>query len=342
MQIKPQTVRVDASTICQLKCPSCPTAAGDIDKSIGSGFLKLQDFSALIDRNNFIKRVELTNWGEIFLNPEMLPIMQFAFERQIDLLAVNGVNLNSVKPEVLEGLVKYGFRAITVSIDGATPKTYETYRVNGTLKSVLANVERINEFKRRYDSPFPKLYWQFVVFGHNEHEIELARSMARERDMIFLPKLNWEDLYNRPFSAVKDKELVRTVLGAADREEFQVKNQRHFCSNVCQELWTSPQINFDGEVLGCPVNYWQSFGNAFKEELIDIVNGERMNYARQMVAGKVEAREDIPCSSCKVYAQMKKYGHWVRDPLAADESKKIDPTEALRMRIMQARGFGTF
>jgi hypothetical protein len=57
--------------------------------------------------------------------------------------------------------------------------------VGGIYEAVLANIRRINELKKRYNSFFPLLQWQFVVFGHNEHEIPLARKMATEFGISF-------------------------------------------------------------------------------------------------------------------------------------------------------------
>ena len=54
-----------------------------------------------------------------------------------------------------------------------------------------------------------------------------------------------------------------------------------------------PQLNFNGEVLGCPVNHWDSFGNAFKDDYVGIVNSERLNYARAMVLGDGGKPKDL-------------------------------------------------
>ena len=51
----------------------------------------------------------------------------------------------------------------------------------------------MNDFKRRYRSGYPRLTWQFVVMGHNEHEISSARRMARDLGMRFDPKLTWDE-----------------------------------------------------------------------------------------------------------------------------------------------------
>jgi len=80
--------------------------------------------------------------------------------------------------------------SLTVSIDGASPKSYAQYRVKGDFDRVIGHIRRINDFKRKHRSGWPILTWQFIVFGHNEHEIETARKMAGELGMGFRAKMN--------------------------------------------------------------------------------------------------------------------------------------------------------
>lgn len=323
-KLKPPSVRLDAATICQLRCPSCPTAAGTIGKYVGSGFLKAADFKKFIEDNPFVEDVELSNWGEIFLNPELLDILKYAYEKRIILRAGNGVNLNNVSDEVLEGLVKYQLEEMSCSIDGASPETYEIYRVRGDFDRVIANIKRINHFKRLYNSKLPQLRWQFVVFGHNEHEIEEFQRMAAELDMIPALKLNWDDLYDQPFSPVKDKEMVRRhhQSGAADRHEYKEKHGERYLKKICEQLWHQPQVNFDGKVLGCCVNHWGDFGNAFDEGFTQVINGEKMNYARRMLLGKKPPRDDIPCTSCDFYKDLQATGNYLDDPMPLKKELK--------------------
>jgi len=70
--IRPKKIRIDASTVCQLRCPSCPTSSNANQPFLGRGFLKLNDFQKILDDNPWISEVELSNFGEIFLNPELL------------------------------------------------------------------------------------------------------------------------------------------------------------------------------------------------------------------------------------------------------------------------------
>ncbi len=319
--IRPRAIRLEASTVCQLRCPSCPTAQGEIGELIGSGTLRFQDFKKLIDDNDWVKEIELSNWGEIFLNPQLLQIMEYAFQKGVKLYAENGVNLNTVKPEVLEGLVKYQMQRMTCSIDGASQQTYSIYRLRGDYDTVIENIKTINRFKEQYSSKFPKLRWQFVIFGHNEHEIATARALATELGMDFQCKLSWD----AEFSPIRNKEQVRAESGinACDREEYEkVNNVLYLQKSLCGQLWLRPQINYDGTVLGCCVNRWGDFGNAFEEGLSNALNGEKMTYARSMLRGESPERADMPCLQCTHYKWMKANNSFLSEEDTVAKGKK--------------------
>jgi len=308
-RIKPTQIRLEASSVCQLMCPSCPTANKAIPSAVGSGFLKLRDFQKLLHDNPRVTEVELSNFGEIFLNPALLEIIKCAHGQSVAFTANNGVNLNNVKEDVLEGLVKYRFRSMTCSIDGTSDETYRTYRVGGNFETVIENIRKINLYKKRYESECPQLMWQFVVFGHNEHEIPLARELASDLGMGFYLKLSWDS----EFSPVRNHEYVRKEVGAATRDEYKRKYGLDYIASVCHQLWDQPQINWDGKVLGCCRSWRGDFGgNAFKDGLLSSLNNEQIRYARDMLLGKKVARADIPCSTCGIYSGMRADGKWLR------------------------------
>jgi MoaA/NifB/PqqE/SkfB family radical SAM enzyme len=310
-RISPQSIRLEASSFCQLRCPSCPTTARVIHPAIGSGYLKFEDFKRLVDANPQVKTIELSNYGEIFLNPQLSRILEYAHHKGVDITILNGANLNHVKPGVLEALVKYRVRALSCSIDGASPETYRIYRVRGDFDVVIRNIETINAFKRQYGSDYPKLKWQFVIFGHNEHEIPLARAMAEKLGMDFFAKLTWDT-----FSPIRDKDFVRaqTGLAALTREEHERMHGRPYTDGLCRQLWDDPQINWDGKNLGCCRNFWGDFGgNAFADGLLATINHPKIAYARAMLKGEKPPRDDIPCTTCEMYQWMQKHSRFVSD-----------------------------
>jgi MoaA/NifB/PqqE/SkfB family radical SAM enzyme len=330
---RPRAIRLEVSSFCQLRCPSCPTTSKAIHPAVGSGFLRLDDFRKLLDENPGLEQIELSNYGEIFLNPHLLQILELAHQRNVVLTAANGVNLNNVKAEVLDGLVKYRLRAMTCSIDAASQDTYKVYRVRGDFATVIANIKTINEFKKFHRSPYPALRWQFVVFGHNEHELPLARQMARDLDMEFVAKLTWDS----DFSPIRDKDFVRRQIGvgAATREEYEDQRGEDYMQGICHQLWDNPQINWDGKVLGCCRNFWGDFGgNAFADGLVVSLNHEKMSYAKEMLLGTKPARADIPCTTCEVYLVMQKRGQRLRrDPARPERVLTIDEALAEAKRF---------
>jgi MoaA/NifB/PqqE/SkfB family radical SAM enzyme len=307
--IRPSKIRLEMSSHCQLRCPSCPTTTKAIHPAVGSGFLKPADFRALLDANPRLTKIEMSNYGEIFLNPGLLEIFQIAQEHGVRLDAANGVNLNTVSEALLEAVVKYRVISLTCSIDGASNETYALYRVNGHFDKVISNIRAINRFKLQYRSKEPRLRWQFVVFGHNEHELPVARKLAAELGMEFEPKLSWDPA----FSPVRDRDLVRQEVGYVSRQEYRDKVGRDYKDGLCGQLWNHPQINWDGKVLGCGRNFWGDFAveNVFKDGLLNSVNSEKMTYARGMLMGKNEAREDIPCATCEIYHDRLKTNRWM-------------------------------
>ena len=177
---RPYWLAVDPTNFCQLQCPFCPTGAGRgvRDKAV----LTLAHFERFLDRvGPYVVHIDMMNWGEPTLNKE-LPGMISAAKRHGIEVKVDS-NLNDLSEAMAEGLVRSGLDVLSVSIDGASQETYEKYRVNGKLDSVLDNVRRMVKKKKELGSQTPLLIWQFLVFKHNEHEVELAQKMALELGM---------------------------------------------------------------------------------------------------------------------------------------------------------------
>ncbi|MBI2134868.1 hypothetical protein HYU09_02680, partial [Candidatus Woesearchaeota archaeon] len=133
-----RNVRLEASSVCQLRCPACTTGnRRNKEGVIGWGILKFTDFKKFIDNNPSVKNIELSNYGEIFLNRDLKNIIKYAYEKGVFLSAGNGVNLNNISEEIIECLVKYKFKHLLVSIDGASNDTYKIYRIGGDFDRVI-------------------------------------------------------------------------------------------------------------------------------------------------------------------------------------------------------------
>lgn len=317
----PAAIRIEACSLCQLRCVLCPRTTGETDEIIGKGYLKFDHFESLIVRNPQIRQVELGNFGEVFLNPELPRILQYAFERGVVTEVDEGVNLNDATEEALEALVIYQTARVRCAIDGVTNEVYQRYRVGGDLRKVIRNIEKINALKEKHRSSKPHLIFQFVVFGQNEGEMEGAALLARMLGMEMSFKLNF---YTDALT-VQDPDRVRRFLGYADRTEYLERERRHYMRHQCYEMWLSPQINWDGKLLGCSRNMWGVYaGNAFKEDLMSCINNEKMRYAREMLTGRKPPRQDIPCTRCGVFKTLVEYDNWITESELQGQSRGCD------------------
>ena len=308
----PLKIRIEVSSYCQLRCPSCPTTTRAIDPHVGRGFLTTQNLERLLRDNPQLREIELSNYGEAFINPELPELLRLAHAHGVATTLQNGANLNDARPEALEAVVRYGMQAINCSIDGATQDTYARYRVRGDLAAVLRNVDSINQWKRELKSKRPQLFWQMVLFEHNKHEVMQAVRMARQRDMTFILKLSWDDGL-APFEL--GPELAKHVKpNVARRGDWEAKAGVPYMEGLCLQLWDGPQINWDGKVLGCCRNFWGDFGgNAFRDGLGPALAHEKLTYAKAMLKGEAPPRADIPCTTCELYEKRRAMGRWVTD-----------------------------
>lgn len=301
--LKNSIVSLEASSICQLKCPSCPTNIGHLPKTqtegvVEMGFLKFKDFKSFIYKNHGIKNIELSFRGEIFLNPDLKQIIKYAYHKKINLTAYTGVNFNDVEKNVLEFLVKYQFKYINISLDGTNKYTYGIYRRGGDFNKVIENIKTINAFKKKYNSKFPKLFWQFIIMGHNESELLVARKMARKLGMTFITKLNW----NPSYSPTKNAKFVRkhSGLGVSSLNEFYQKYKKPYI-NYCKQFWTSPQITWNGKLIGCVYNKFDDFGNVFETSLKKCINSDKYKNTKLVLLGIKETTENPICKNCIMY-----------------------------------------
>ena len=331
-------LQVDASAHCQLACPSCPTASGATRPALGAGHLDPDTFEALLRSNPALREIELSNYGEMFLNPRLRDLLRIANEKNVVLHADNGVNFNFAPDAVIEALVRYRFRSMTVSIDGASPETYRQYRVKGDFDQVIANIRRLNALKREQNAAFPVLKWQFIVFGHNEHEIAKARAMAAELDMGFRPKISWDD----DVSPIRNRELVQLQLPgrALTREQHRQSTGNDYMRGICLQLWNAPVLNWNGLLTGCCRNFWGDFGaNAFADGLDRALNAEPLRYAKAMLEGTAPERDGIPCTTCDLYKTLADSKRWItRDEI---ETAMVKPGILLGVAVDKGSSVAT-
>ncbi len=238
----PPIIMIEPTNVCNLKCPLCPSGADTLNRN--KGFMEFDLFKKLVDEvSEYAFMLILWNQGEPFLNKDFIKMCRYASSKKMMLLV--STNANQL-PEAKE-IVTSGIERLIISLDGATQETYNKYRINGNLKTVINHVKSIIAEKRRQKTNFPRIIWQFIVMKHNEHEVEEIKRLSKEIGVDTL-SLKTAQIYSKEdienFLPVNPKYRRYRISG----ENFELK---YGIKNKCRRLWTQPVINWDGEVAIC-------------------------------------------------------------------------------------------
>ena len=174
---RPYWLTIDPMNFCQLQCPFCPTGSGRGVRS--KGRMDIGHYKKFMDKlGPCVIFMDLINWGEPLLYKDLPEMIRYA--KKFGIKTKIDTNLNDLTEEMARGIVKSGLDIMQLSIDGVTQATYERYRVNGDLEKVLRNLRLLARVRKELGSRTPRLIWKFIVFKHNEHEIEAVKTLADE------------------------------------------------------------------------------------------------------------------------------------------------------------------
>lgn len=303
---KPYVIFVDPINLCNLRCPLCATGVNEIARVRKR--MDYEHFQRVIDMvAPHAYEVSLYNWGEPLLHKDIFEMVRYAKAK--NLATVMSSNLSIPHPELMERLVTSGLDELTVSIDGVTQETYSRYRVRGNLDLVLSNLRLLLERRRALGSRTPFVEWQFIVFKHNEHEMEAARRMGREIgvDLVrFIPA-------GLPFDAPRKRkrELGVEWFSSNPEHRYQDPTQKSFKNapflqkGGCYYLYRSLTVNPDLGVAPCCVVYDEKydFGRIDGESSLDgmwnndLFRSARAQYSRVAVS---PGRPTV-CDGCQIF-----------------------------------------
>jgi radical SAM protein with 4Fe4S-binding SPASM domain len=289
---RPYVLIVDPTNICNLKCPLCPT--GTRTQGRRPQLMKWETFTRVIDElAPYAYEINMHNWGESVLHPHVFDMIEYATRRNV---ATNmSAHFNTVKEDTIERLVTSGLEFLCLSIDGATQESYSKYRVGGQLDNVLDHARQLVQRKRERGSKTPYIEWQFIVFRHNAHEIELARKMAADigfdRFRLIPPGIAFE---MQEIEKLKREWFVPA--GSADA----VADFRDTHDEPCFYLYRSFTVNPDGRVAPCCIVYGEhnDFGSIVDEGFSAIWNGEKYRSARAQFRRHGKVTTPTVCDRC--------------------------------------------
>lgn len=170
------TINAELSNYCNSACPMCPRF--DTDLNLIKDITNNSHTSLQVIKNNIgsgvlsrLKRFYSCGvLGDGAMNPECLEIFDYVRTTGADEVVLN-TNGGLRNTEFWKGMAQTGTRVI-FAIDGLED-TNHLYRRNVKWNKVIENVES-------FIKAGGKAEWDFLVFKHNQHQIEQAEALANK------------------------------------------------------------------------------------------------------------------------------------------------------------------
>lgn len=288
----PYIVGIDPSSICQLRCPICPTGVENESKRKGQNLgyrnrtlLAPDLFEALINElGEYLFLVMFYNWGEPLLNKNLPTMIKKAKALEIYTEIHSNLSLN-LSDEFIEELLNSGVDEIAASIDGFSASSYQEYRQGGIFELAKSNLERLSRTRDRLGIE-TKIIWNYLVFSFNEQELDATRQFCDQHGIIFNRR---EAFIDRPewLPSYRKGELDSPI---PPSDSAKITRSRAGRTAACAWHYSYTMINADGSISPCCAPWEQKYdfgkieiGNiAFS----DIWNNNNYRKSRGAFAGK--------------------------------------------------------
>lgn len=241
----PTSITIEPTTACNLACPECPSGLKQFSRPEGN--LK-QDFYQKVIDQSYQKAFYLNFYfqGEPFINPDFLEMVKYADAKKM--YTATSTNAHFLTEDNAKKTIESGLSRLTISIDGTTQETYESYRKNGSLEKVIEGTKNMVKWKKELKSKTPYLIFQFLVVKPNEHQVEDAKKLASELGVDEI-RFKTAQLYdfkngNELMPSIDKYSRYRKQADGT----YRLKNK---LLNECWRMWSSCVITWDGKVVPC-------------------------------------------------------------------------------------------
>ena len=176
-------LHLETSSVCNAACPMCPRELDKgFNKDTDAVSLSLNQIKDMFDET-FIRNLDSMfmcgNYGDPASAPECLEIFKYFknINPKISLgMHSNGSLRNKIWWGELGSILSGNKDYCYFSVDGLKD-TNHLYRINTNFDKIIENAEAFIKAGGR-------AHWEYLVFEHNEHQVEEARHLAESMGFV--------------------------------------------------------------------------------------------------------------------------------------------------------------
>ena len=199
----PVYLRFEVSSVCNLKCQGC-SIGGVKNNSLSqkkNAFISYVKFvQSINDFIPYLLKVNLYDEGEPFLNKDIYKIISYLHNNKVCTCISSNFSLN-FSDEDFVNLIESNLDHLVIALDGFDQESYARYRIGGKFDLVVNNIQRLNYFIKKYNSPL-RIETQYLEFSDSNPNArlkvtELAASLEVWRHSIIEngSRYGWEGYY---------------------------------------------------------------------------------------------------------------------------------------------------
>lgn len=175
-------INIEISSLCNSVCAWCPryeNMSSVVNKQLNPTYVTIDQFKQWFTPE-LISRVKhwtySGDYGDACTNPDLIKIFEYTFEHNENTSVQVNTNGGMKTPNFWQSLgelfsKKYDNRKIIFSIDGLED-TNHLYRRNVKWNKIIENTTA-------YIEAGGKAEWEFLIFKHNQHQVDEVISLAK-------------------------------------------------------------------------------------------------------------------------------------------------------------------
>lgn len=262
------SVQIEITEKCNAACPACSRTYYGYGELAGiyQKHMSLDEFKLFLPPNlvsNLDRVIFCGNVGDAQVNPNLPQMLEYLYFHNKDIHLHINTNGGMHSAEYWANFAKYKNMRIWFAVDGTTQEVHSYYRRNTNLNKVLENA-------KAYIGAGGDAILQFILFEHNQHQLEDVKKLAKEYnfsdiEIIHTDRAEDTPVYNSKGEYVgqlrgsniseynnfltKETENIKnnTVEPAVEVGQFDIKNYKAFLE-ITQKKYVDESSSWENEV----------------------------------------------------------------------------------------------
>tara|TARA_Y100000385_G_scaffold230921_1_gene242694 strand:- start:5 stop:1021 length:1017 start_codon:yes stop_codon:yes gene_type:complete len=242
---QPVALSIEPTTTCNLGCPECPSGLKQFSRKTGNLSTELN--KKIIDQ--LFKNLAYINYyfqGEPYLNKNFFEFIEYANSKNV--FCSTSTNGHFLNDKNCKKTIESGLKRLIISVDGNDQKSYEMYRKNGDYERVIRGTKNIIKWKKKLNSQYPNIIFQFLVVKPNEHLVDEMKILSKELGVneFRVKTAQFYDFKDGNSLMPENQKYSRYV--KRNDGKYYLKNK---FKNHCWRMWSSAVITVNGELVPC-------------------------------------------------------------------------------------------